>query len=105
VKPSQRIRQIYPEIWEGIDKVPTETSARTAEVLAASVIQYLDEQHELARRRIFLTVALSLIGSGHVNWAQAWLLRAGLKQCGDGLMLPSEIANMVIAEAEREGLL
>lgn len=120
MKPSERIEALYQEARAAFLAGPSvihgdivHYQGRVAEPYASdmrrkAVLAYLDEQHErdLERRRRHVRQALARLGEANNVWINLNLVLAGLPQCYvfEGSS-PKHSRELIMAEAEREGLL
>lgn len=110
MKPSERIEQKTQRIAramfkEEIARGGLVSFAQIAEARGLAILEYLDEQHEVERKRIQLWTALALIGPG----CDDALLEPHLKAAGIDCAVDGntywKARQLLVAAAEREGLL
>lgn len=110
-KPSERLGALEEEDLKTIMKplqgvqVPEDvwTTFRCVAAIRA-LSRYLDEQHEIERRREYLRIALSLAVVGHWETANHFLRRAGLEYEVLHTTGPKVVEHIIDA-AEKDGLL
>jgi hypothetical protein len=99
MKPSERIVQIaFERLGHALG------SKLRPEHQVEALIRYLDEQHEIERRRRYFDKADMFATQANWSYANAYLEKAGLKSRLVGKDCGASAAE-VRAEAEREGLL